>query len=338
MLGNIVVFSPMNWQVFQRVSKEKGYIEFKGACKNVSEITVYITGKDYENNNVNITKTLKTDFMGRFSEKAEVPAGGWYKTVLEYTTDKGTHTYTADHVGVGEVIISAGQSNSTNCGQYRTEQSSSMVSSTDGIYWEYANDPVIGCHDTSMEGSIYPYLGDMLYNEFKVPIGFAPTGWGGTSTTEWLPDAPLKQEVGNKNNNINLFDYFEKRVLWLGEGGFRCVIWHQGESDEGEKQFDYYVRMCRIIETSRRQAGWYVPWFIAKATFCPWSGCNEEVRNAQEQIITENVAFRGPDTDKLLGDYRDYDGEGIHLSLKGLKKHAQLWAEALIPFIHKNID
>lgn len=332
-----MIFSPMNWQVFQRTSKEKGYIEFKGACKNVSEISISISGKDFENKDVNISRQIIFDFMGRFSERVEVPAGGWYEATIEYTTEKGVNTYTAEHVGVGEVIVSAGQSNSTNCGQYRTEQSSGMVSATDGIYWEYAKDPVIGCHDTSAEGSIYPYLGDMLYNEFKVPIGFAPTGWGGTSTTEWLPDAPLKQEFGNKNNNINLFDYFEKRVLWLGENGFRCVIWHQGESDDTSSQYDYYVRMCRIIETSRRQAAWYIPWFIAKATYCPWIGCHEEVRQAQEQLIKEAVAFRGPDTDPLLDDYRDYDGEGIHFSPKGLKEHARLWAEALIPFINKSL-
>ena len=50
------------------------------------------------------------------------------------------------------------------------------------------------------------------------------------------------------------------------------------------------------------------------------------------------MAFEGPDTDTLTGDYRDYNGTGIHFSPKGLKKHGEMWAEFLIPYIHSEID
>ncbi|MBQ0105904.1 MAG: hypothetical protein KBT47_07725 [Armatimonadetes bacterium] len=338
MLGNILVYSPMNWQVFQRQDRETGYIDFNGGCKNVSKIEISITGKNYKQEDVEITKEIAVNPLGSFNERLEVPAGGWYKVSIDYTTPKGVRNYTAEHVGVGEVIVGAGQSNSTNCGQYRTNQTSGMASATDGTFWCPANDPIIGVHDKTPLGSLYPSLGDILYKEFNVPIGFASTGWGGTNTKQWMPNAMPLFEDTNVNTKINLFDYFAKRILWLGKNGFRCVIWHQGESDCGDAPDEYFMRMCQIIESSRSCASWYIPWFIAKATFCPPNTFDENVRRDQEKLITEGVVFRGPDTDTLLGDYRDFDGEGIHFSPKGLKKHAEMWAEYLIPFIHSQID
>ncbi len=37
--------------------------------------------------------------------------------------------------------------------------------------------------------------------------------------------------------------------------------------------------------------------------------------------------LQGPDTDTLTGDHRDFEGQGIHLSPKGLKVHGQMWAK-----------
>ncbi|MBQ7257566.1 MAG: hypothetical protein IJS60_07735 [Abditibacteriota bacterium] len=337
MLGNIVVYSPVNYQVFQRTSKDEGFIEFSGCTKNVSALKAKITGKDLNGEKVDIETEIKRNVYGAFLEKVPVPSGGWYRVIITYTTDKGDSTYCASKVGVGEIIVAAGQSNSTNCGQYRTETETGMVSSTDGVFWQLGNDPQLGVHDKTPFGSIYPSLGDILYKEFKVPIGIASTGWGGTSSTQWQPYADILIDP-NVNPKENLFFYFMKRVLWLGKEGFRCVIWHQGESDGDSEAGMYYQRMNCIIETSRQIAGWYIPWFMAKATFCPPNFFWQNVRDDQERLISDSVVYRGPDTDTLLGDNRDFDGEGIHFSPKGLKKHAEMWAEVLIPYIYSKIN
>ena len=129
------------------------------------------------------------------------------------------------------------------------------------------------------------------------------------------------------------------RINKLGKNGFRCVIWHQGESNVGTDTDIIYYGTKNIIETSRIKSGWEIPWFVAKVSYCsPLKKSFEEVRNAHQKIWDNSVAFEGPDTDVLQGDYRDYNGEGIHLSLKGLKKHGEMWAEKLIPFIHSQID
>lgn len=337
MLGHIIVFSPVNFEVFQRTSKSAGFIEFNGGSKDVTSIKAKISGKDYEDRPVNIDCKIKIDKTGAFNQKVEVPAGGWYKVEITYKTDKFEHTYIAENVGVGEIILAAGQSNSTNCGQYKTYQRTGMVSTTDGVTWRLGDDPQIGTHDLTTGGSLFPALGDALYNEFKVPIGIASTGWGGTNSFEWQPYSIPHRDPDNQTQE-NLFNFFIKRVLRFGNNGFRCILWHQGESDTNSTSFQYYANICNLIETTRKMARWYIPWFVAIASLCPPNNLLEEVRNGQMELVKQGVAFLGPDTDTLTGDYRDYDGEGIHFSPKGLKKHGEMWAEIIGKFIHNQID
>ena len=121
-----------------------------------------------------------------------------------------------DHVGVGEVFVGAGQSNSTNCGQERIKQYSGMVSSFSGTAWQLADDPQPGVHDNSMGGSYWPAFGDEMYAKYHVPIGVASTGHSGTSVNQWIPGGEL-------------FRWMTTRMKELGREGFRAVLWHQGK-------------------------------------------------------------------------------------------------------------
>ena len=329
---DMTLYSPVNYQVFQRQTKSVGYITFSGKTSS-DAVRVKITGKDYKNKTVKIEKTIKTDKFGAFKKDIETPAGGWYKVSYNWTVNGTSYEKDIEKVGVGEIIIGAGQSNSTNCGQFPSKQESGMVASTDGINWKYADDPQIGVHDGTQGGSLYPGLGDALYKEFNVPIGVAATGWGGTSVEQWQFDAaPL-------NGQINLYNYFMRRVYQFGKDGFRCVIWHQGESNVGNPTDVFYNNMVRLIEKSREDAKWDIPWFVAKVSYHnPNMRGNDEIRNAHQKLWDTGVAFQGPDTDQLQEEYRDYDGQGIHFGLKGLKKHGEMWAEFLIPYIHSQID
>ena len=329
------LYSPVNYQVFQRQSKSLGYIDLNGKIsKNITDLNFKLEGKDYKNNKVSTNwKPVYVDKFGAFKNRITSPAGGWYKLTLKYNNAGKPEIKVIEKVGVGEIIIGAGQSNSTNCGQFPSKQVSGMVASTDGVNWKYADDPQIGVHDGSGGGSLYPALGDALYKEFNVPIGVAATGWGGTSVEQWQFDAaPL-------NGQINLFNYFMRRVYQFGEKGFRCVIWHQGESNVGNPTDVFYNNMVRLIEKSREEAKWDIPWFVAKVSYhSTQMRGNNEIRNAHQKLWDTGVAFQGPDTDQLQEEYRDYDGQGIHFGLKGLKKHGEMWAEFIIPYIHSQID
>ncbi|MBQ0105453.1 MAG: hypothetical protein KBT47_05405, partial [Armatimonadetes bacterium] len=60
------------------------------------------------------------------------------------------------------------------------------------------------------------------------------------------------------------------------------------------------------------------------------------IRSAQERICHDRIALKGPDTDTLNADMRDRTG--VHFNPKGLKKHGEMWAECLIPYIHQMTD
>ncbi|MBQ7256238.1 MAG: hypothetical protein IJS60_00915 [Abditibacteriota bacterium] len=347
---DMTLYSPTNYQVFQRQTKSVGYILVSGKTSS-DKINCKIIGKNYQDKEIIIEKTIKPDKYGAFKADIETPAGGWYRLQLRYGNDGFKEI---DCVGVGEVIISAGQSNASNASSEVSKQESGMVSSTDGVIWKYGDDPQIGIQDGSIGGSFYPALGDALYKEFHVPIGFAPTPWGGSEAERWQPGAGLEltrhklalnaegkwMPVQDKlNGQTDMYSYFMKRVYQFGNKGFRCVIWHQGESNVGNETDFFYNLTVNIIESSRKDAGWYIPWFVAKVSYHgPHMRGDEKVRAAFQRIWDNKIAFEGPDTDTLQEEYRDFEGKGIHLSLKGIKKHGEMWAEFLIPYIHSEID
>lgn len=329
------IYSPVKYKVFQRETKEYGKILVSGKTDN-EKITVKITGKDYRNKSVNISETFKTGKSGDFNEKIQTPSGGWYKVSV--------NDILVENVGVGEIIISAGQSNSTCAGDTPTSQESGYAVNTDGINWRLCNDPLIGLSNSDGGGSMYPALGDILYKEFNVPIAFAPTGHGATTLAHWQPNHPSvkwsteARKVIEDPKGKALYPWTLNRIFQLGYKGFRCIIWHQGEGDRGCKSEYYFSGLSNIISQSRKDAGWNIPWFVALASYGPGTGSDENVRAGQKRVCDEGLAYLGADSDTLQEEYRDTGGKGIHFSPKGLKAHAELWAEKLIPYIDSQIN
>ncbi|HLV79619.1 MAG TPA: sialate O-acetylesterase, partial [Chthonomonadaceae bacterium] len=259
-----------------------------------------------------------------FHAELPVTAGGWYS--VEVRALKGRQVVgqaTVAHVGVGEVFVGAGQSNSTNSGQERIQETSGLVSSFSGTTWQLANDPQPGTHDHSSGGSFWPAFGDAMVARYHVPIGVAVTGHGGTSVNQWQPDGEL-------------FAWMMTRIYELGPGGFRAVLWHQGESDVGLPSADYAARLSAVIEASKQLAGWEFPWFVAQVSYInPHLVSFPTTRNAQKQLWDTGVALEGPDTDTLTGDNRDFGGQGIHFSPKGLRAHGKLWADKVSVYLDR---
>ena len=181
-----------------------------------------------------------------------------------------------DHVGVGEVFVIAGQSNSANSGEQPQRTTSHLVSSFGGDDWRPADDPQPGVNDGSNGGSPWPAFGDALAAKYKVPVGIASTGRGGTSVHDWRPDG-------------DLFKWMTKRMEALGPHGFRAVLWHQGEADYATPANDYAGGMTEIIRASQKAAGWDVPWFVAQV-LVPESRCGGvgvHARRAEEAVGDE---------------------------------------------------
>jgi len=215
------------------------------------------------------------------------------------------------------VFVGAGQSNSTNNGQFPIKQTTGMVSSFNGTAWRLADDPQWGVHDQTGGGSFWPAFGDAIYAKYHVPVGVATTGHGGTCVAQWQPDA-----------SDGLFPWMMTRIYQLGPLGFRALLWHQGESDGGKPTQEYVTKLSTVIRRSKLDAGWEFPWFVAQASYIDANSHSEPlVRAAQKELWDTGVALEGPDTDTLVGDNRDNNGKGIHFSPKGLKAHGEMWAE-----------
>ena len=314
----ITVLSPRSYQVFQRQTEDRGEILVSGRCRtDAEELEIRVMG---ESNKAPLPDQWVAvpivSSIREFNTRLQIPAGGWYSLDVRAKNDgKVVAEQRIDRFGVGEVFVGAGQSNSTNSGEFKTKQASGMVSSFGGEHWQIADDPQPGVADSSQGGSFWPAFGDAMYEQYRVPIGVATTGFGGTSVNQWQPDG-------------DLFRWMMTRVHQLGPGGFRAVLWHQGESDVEMASDEYYTKLRNVIVASRAKAGWEFPWFVAQASYHnPDKLRFDNVRDAQEKLWKNAIALVGPDTDNLTGDHRDLDGKGIHFSPKGLKAHGEMWAE-----------
>ncbi len=258
-----------------------------------------------------------------FSARLRLPAGGWHR--LEARTAGGAPRTVVERVGVGEVFVVAGQSNSANSSEWRMPGVNDRLSAFDGQRWSRAADPMPGVQDGSRGGSPWPIFGDMIQRALDLPVAIASTGFGGSSVADWQPNAPpVSTHVPH-----SLYPGLRRRVEALGE--VRAVLWHQGEKDAllGRETGSYVSLFLNLKQTLDRDAGREIPWVVARVSFLPRldPGAMEAVRRAQERLWRQGHALPGPSTDELQGDLRGPDH--IHFSDRGLRVHAELWFAAV---------
>jgi len=327
----LALYGPREWQVFQRQTQQRGRVEVAGRLLGtVTSVEVRFKGKSAAGKKLDGRWRRATidRTTGGVSLSVDLPAGGWYSLEARaLNRGKTVAEWTVDNFGVGEVFVTAGQSNSTSCGQFATQQRSGMVSSFNGTAWQKATDPMWGAHDligidpaeliVYAGGSPWLAFGDALYKTEGVPVGVAVTGHGGSSVHQWQPGE-------------DLFEWMMTRIWQLGPGGFRAVLWHQGESDVEMEPGTYVERFARMVEGSRNRARWPIPWFAAKTSYhSPEIPKWDNLRADFDGIWDSGIALPGPDTDKLTDDHRDFDGLGIHFSVKGLTAHGKMWAKTV---------
>lgn len=256
-----------------------------------------------------------------------------------------------EHVGVGEVFVVAGQSNSANHGEERQSPRTGRVASFSGNAWGLAHDPQPGASGSG--GSFLPAFGDALAERLNVPIGLMACGVGATSVREWLPKGSKFPNPPTLTGNVvqtssgdweargNLFETFAQRLRSIGTNGFRAVLWHQGESDANQADPSrtlpghlYQQYLEQLILASRQAAGWDMPWFVAQASYhTPSDTGSEDIRAAQRAVCQVPGVHSGPDTDQLGGTFRDSGGTGVHFSGPGLREHGARWAQSVIPWL-----
>ncbi|NBV23205.1 MAG: hypothetical protein EBS05_14960 [Proteobacteria bacterium] len=347
--------SPLEFQVVQRTTQAKGTIAIAGqitkSADTVLEARISTDGKPGD------WRRLAAVFTGNtFTAQLEVSAGGWYRVVVRATAGGQTvGEATVEHVGVGEVFVVAGQSNSANHGSEKQTTKTGRVASFDGKAWRLANDPQPGASGGG--GSFMAPLGDALTQRFGVPVGFVPCGIGATSVREWLPlgarfpnPPTIERRVqrlpsGEWESKGQAFEMFTARTKVLGPRGFRAVLWHQGESDANQRDTSrtlagklYREYLEQLIRESRNAIGWQAPWFVAQVSYhVPGDEASPDIRAAQASLWQDHVALEGPDSDALKSELRENGGKGVHFSGPGLREHAARWAEKVSPWLEQQL-
>jgi hypothetical protein len=356
----LILSSPLDYQVVQRSTPAAGRLVVAGSIAVESKtnplpdkLEVMVTGKSLSGDLPGSWQPLPCDDrVAGFHGELNLPAGGWYRLeVRAFCHGAPVASAVVEHIGIGEIFVIAGQSNSANYGEEKHQTQTGMVAAFDGARWQLAADPMPGAG--GKKGSFMPLFGDAMVEKFSVPIGIVAMGIGSTSVREWLPDGtrltrlpPLTRNletIGNGQWEVsgNIFENFTARMKLLGTNGFRAVLWHQGESDARQADPErtlpgdlYRQYLEQLIRESRQAIGWNAPWFVAQVSYHnPDDTASPEIRAAQKTVCDDGLAFLGPDTDTLTGDMREKDGQGIHLSAKGLKTHADLWVKQVGPWL-----
>lgn len=351
--GELVLESPRDYQVVQRATEEKGSIGVAGQITGEEAKDAVIVEARLRGGKAQAWRRLEVRWDGaRFSAQFEAPAGGWFQLdVRALHEGKTVAEQSVEHVGVGEVFVVVGQSNSANYGEEKLVTQTKRVVAFDGRSWQLASDPQPGAGGS--KGSFMPPLGDALADRFHVPVGFAACGVGGTSVREWLPGGAtfpnpptvdsrvIRLPDGQWGSKGGLYATLVGRMKQLGPHGFRAVLWHQGESDANQQDPTrtlpgklYREFLEKIIRESRRESGWDAPWFVAQASYhSPQDEASPDIREAQASLWRDGVALQGPDTDELKGALREAGGKGVHFSGAGLREHANRWAEKIAPWL-----
>jgi serine/threonine protein kinase len=324
--ADLNLLAPRDYQVFQRYSRLRGQVLLQGNVRVFCDkVEVRMSGKSLQGQLPDTWRDIPLDAETRaFELTLPAPAGGWYKVEVRALRSGQTIASAAvEHVGVGEVFVGAGQSNETNCAEERLKPQSGMVATFSGTSWRPADDPQPGVHDKTGGGSFWPAFGDALYEKYQVPIGVASTGHSGSSISQW-------QKGGE------YYRWLLTRMTQLGPGGFRAVLWHQGESDVRLAPQEYIKQMTALIEASKKDAAWDFPWLVAQVSYLnPREPSFPALREAQKKLWDTKVALEGPDTDTLTGNNRDDGGKGIHFSGKGQRAHGKLWAEKVGAYLDR---
>jgi len=254
-----------------------------------------------------------------------VDAGGWYRIEIR-AVDANTNlviSTSVDRVGIGDVFVTAGQSNAGCFGSPTQRPTDDRVSARilSSGNWQFAADPQPdNSGGMGTGGSAWPILGSLLTQSNNVPIGFVGVAYGGSALSQWAPGTSYFRNLTNA-------------LLALGTNGLRAVLWHQGESDSlaSTTASSYAQQLSNIVVQSRMAAGWSVPWGIAEVSFHPSAvRAQEEPVAAGQRLCIYNTTncFRGPRTDdfNLQGKLSD----SVHFNTIGLTDHAQQWADVLL--------
>lgn len=320
--GTITLSTPVSYQVFQR--NGSGYADIP--------ITATYTGTP---------GAVEASFNGGAYSTIQVePTGGNISgTLLGQYQGQGTlsvrwrgnpdSVVTRTLVGVGDVLIVAGQSNA--CGMAEANQTYSHATLKackfgNNYTWAELSDPLDSnsgqvdtvSSDVGTGGSCWPRLATKWMASQSVPVAFVPCACVGTTITWWQPGT-------DHQDRTTLYGSMVYRAL---QTGCKVVLWWQGESDavNGVSESTYNSSLDTLANTVNSDLG--VKLMVAKL-----EQMNDAPWNFPTNRATINTAIgtAWSDNSNVIpgADFTNTDFEGIHYSAAQCNDTGDAWWTAV---------
>lgn len=330
----LMITSPVPRQVVQRDGNNQADILIEGSYVNSPdsiEARAVVLGSGNSGTDTGWEVIDSSPSSGLYSGTLEnVSAGGWYTIeVRSVTGGVSSGVYQVGKIGVGDIFITAGQSNSANFGGPAFDPLDDRVSAvtlTDDPQvlppWVKGSDPQPFADGPG--GSVWSRLGEQLTSELDIPVAFLSLGVGSAPISFWTSPSP------NYDNRL------KEGIQYFPPNGFRAFLWHQGERDssDGKSKGFYVDKLQSIIAQSRIDAGWDIPWYVAEAAYQSATafGNREVITAAQRDVAhADPLTFLGPRTEDF--HWENASGgkllDGVHLNGAGFDDHATQWREIL---------
>ncbi len=342
-LAQIAITFPVNRAVFQRNGSNTGVIPIAGTFQTrVERIDARLTPIK-GGNAVDWTPVSVNPNFGTFTGNVFAQAG-WYK--LEVRASRSgiiVGVSTIEKVGIGEVLIVAGQSNAQgyeNRGNPPAYDDRVNCITNFFSYGQINEPPFPIIAQLTENVKIAPFgngswcwgkLGDLLAEKLNVPILFLNTGFEAMGIEAWRKsaDGERGQDFYSGNSALPGYPYENlKKSLhyYVNMFGVRSILWHQGETDNDKRTstLQYRQDLEYIISRSRGDTGKNISWMVCRVSRVS-TGTYQPVIDAQNQVIQNYPnTFEGPDTDQILGRT-----DGVHFHGGSLGELAQAWNNKL---------
>jgi sialate O-acetylesterase len=268
-IGAIIDDGPSDWQIIQQDARGFGRIALRGrwtpdatnaAGRVEARLVVQDTGTAVSRDTD--WQPADTHADGSWSHTfTRIPAGGLYRLETRFhahdnpAAEWSLRGDMRHCLGVGDVWIIAGQSNSAGYGRgaYHDPAELGVHLFRNNGLWALATHPMNESTDTShsvnREGanpSHSPYLnfGRVLKHALGYPIGLVQTALGGSPLRRWNPG-----EQGEADLLANMLQCAQQ-----AGGAVKGVLWYQGETDANELTADSYLKRFRAAVRAWRVA------------------------------------------------------------------------------------
>ncbi|WP_234736694.1 T9SS type A sorting domain-containing protein [Tellurirhabdus bombi] len=347
--AQVAITYPASRAIFQRDLSDRSPISITGTYSQpVTRVEARLVVMNAGQGINTDWTTIQNNPQGGIFQGTLTGRGGWYR--LEVRGWNGTALVgenAVDRIGVGEVFIITGQSNAqgfqdkgaagasddrVNTITYDNSKSHSLNDPPAPTFRQLGADALVGPRGES--AWCWGILGDLIAQQYNVPVLFINTAWAGTTIRAWVQSA--NGEPAQNIFAIGTPEEFYPKGMPYGNLvvalryyssllGLRAVLWQQGETDNvplrlGRQQYREYMQY--LVNKTRADTKRYPAWVLARSSY-NLGETSANVIGAQNDVINtfNNNVYAGPMTDGIQIPRPD----GVHFGGDGLRQLAQAW-------------